>query len=246
MKSQAEKIPLAFELNYLRLRGDCISGRYTVDSELGVYRREHKGKRWTMLGAETMNRVPLVSLVVFLFSVNPAQSQELQNGGFENQLTGWTQSVSGNGGVGVIGTGTEGYRSAKMVAISQAEQVSAVTLSQTFSAHSGDLLQFDALALLDLNKNGLCDVSISTLDWSVNPTIPFSVAYAFQSYSYVLPSDAAYTLSFRVETLVVGSESRAEMFVDNVRMTAVPEPGAFLLLGVGAAVFSAGCFKRKR
>jgi hypothetical protein len=231
---------------YLGDGGDCISRTCMVEEVESVYRRAFKGKRWTMLGEEIMNRVPLVSLVVLLLSISPAQSQQLQNGGFENQLTGWTTSSSGGGGgLGVIGAGTEGYFCAKIVAISFGQE-SLATLSQTFSAHSGDVLQFDAEAPSLQNENGSCSVSLSTLGWSVDPTI--SPSDNFGSFSYTLPADASYTLSFQVSAVAVGppgTEARATMWIDNVRTTAVPEPGALLLLGVGAAVLSVGYFKRK-
>jgi hypothetical protein len=199
-----------------------------------------------MHGAKTMIRVPLASLAVLLFCISPAKPQGIQNGGFEDFLTGWTQSVSGGGGIGVIGGGTEGHRAAKVVATSSSPQGSAVvTLSQAFSAHGGDLLQFDASSHLTPSGSGVCGVSISASGWVLDTTIPPSDWYLGHSYS--LPSDATYTLTFRVETFATGSTTSriAEMWIDNVRTTAVPEPGTLLLLGVGAALLCVAALKRQ-
>jgi hypothetical protein len=119
-------------------------------------------------------------------------------------------------------------------------------LSQTFSAHAGDKLQFDARGWVQgMDAWVMCN--ISTSDW--NQDIYIS-GESFYGYSVTLPENADYFIGLEVTALAVssgqpGPPSAAMLDVDNVRVTAVPEPGALLLLGVGAAVLSAGYLKRK-
>jgi hypothetical protein len=194
-----------------------------------------------------MIRVPLASLAVLLFCISPAKPQGIQNGGFEDFLTGWTQSVSGYGGVGVIAAGTEGYRCAKMVAAAQSG-TSSVTLSQTFFAHYGDTLLFDAeVPTLQNAYPYYCNFSVSTVSpegWRTNP-ITISPSDSFISQSCTLPDDAIYSLTFQVFARGGGTEARAEMWIDNVRVTAVPEPGTLLLLVVGVTALCLRSFKGK-
>jgi hypothetical protein len=198
-----------------------------------------------------MNRVLLWTLIVFLSGLGPVQAQVLQNGGFENDLTGWETSLYGNATVEATTGGTEGSYCAHIQAMDFVGGFSAeAVLSQTFSAHAGDELLFDVAGypMAGFGGDATCSVSISSPGW--NDYFNIYQPGDFAPYSWILPADSVYELTFRVSAVAWDSGQGADasistMHIDNVRLAPVPEPSALLLLGIGGAVLSVVHLRRR-
>jgi hypothetical protein len=199
-----------------------------------------------------MNRVFLWALVVILSCSGLVQAGELQNGGFENELAGWTTSSYGNAYVEGTTGGTEGSSCAHLQAVDYVGMFDAeALLTQTFSAHGGDVLSFDVAGYY-LGGDATCSAEITTAGWS--HFFPTYEPGDFAPRSCTLPADGDYTLSFRAYAMAYPAlpgdppdSSISTLHIDNVRLTPVPEPSTLLLLGIcGAAVVTAHVRRRLR
>jgi hypothetical protein len=160
---------------------------------------------------------------VYLWSNDAAESPTVYNGHFDgNTFYGWDVATAGAATASLVLRDADNY-AARLVTGSP------VTISQYVDTPSGEFyLSFDAkfesptiLASLDVLLN---DDVIAHLD---------GVVGEFQSYQFLIDNVAMMnlddaTLSFRWD-----GDAGAVLLLDNVSLSAVPEPGTALLLTLG-------------
>jgi hypothetical protein len=110
-------------------------------------------------------------------------------------------------------------------------------MGQSFFGRAGDLLSFDFDWLTD--DGG--DPAVVTLDGSISllgnglaaqGTSLFSGETGYHTFSVVLPTTGIHQLGFGIFN-TIDNELISAVLIDNVTVTAVPEPSTWLLLGSG-------------
>jgi hypothetical protein len=196
----------------------------------------------------------LVGVVLFLC---PAAQSNITNGGFETtDLTGWTST----GTVFVTDfemsrdvvppiapdwTPTEGSYFASLWS-TDTMGTDVATLSQTFIANAGLVLQFDYF--FDFGDIApYYDTAVGTLTWSTGSVTLFEhntpghelaedENVDWTRISYVLPVSDTYTLDFTTTDGAVPGSYESILGVDNVQV--IPAPAAILLCTIGVSLVS--------
>jgi hypothetical protein len=123
-------------------------------------------------------------------------------------------------------------------------------IKQTFTANAGDILSFkwnfltnEQTPWADARYNDFAFVTLISVNTLANtysgfvnaPFVSgFSEQTGFQTFSRVLPSAGTYTLGIGVVD-VTDTLGASGLLVDDVQLSATPEPGTMMLLGSGLA-----------
>lgn len=217
-----------------------------------------------------------VIVVLMLLGKSSQTSAQIVNGGFEDPLNmnGWNvyvQSGSGEGSaqVGLDSAASEGLQCAMLQALAKArpgyEDSVAAHLSQTFSATAGQSVLFNLCVPSrsvwhmggdggELRGMGQANLWVE-LSGSGGYDEGFYAEYSSEYAAYTFPAfviDGSYTLSFMAEALARDNgapnsgcwNSEVIANIDNVQL--VPEPGALVLLGLGALGFLGWAWRSRK
>lgn len=199
----------------------------------------------------------VVSVAVLFCLAMPVQA-DITNGGFEAGLTGWSSAGTVSATTFEMARDlvptpdwlpTQGSYFASLWSTDSAGS-NASAMSQTFFANAGDVLSFDSF--FDFGDFapplGAYDTAQAVVAWDgVAPRVfEFNTPghelgdfanVGWNSYSFVLPETGGYTLTFSIADGNGVFESI--LGVDNVKVTAVPAPGAILLGAIGLSLVGA-------
>lgn len=151
-------------------------------------------------------------------------------------------------------------------AISSGRLAEGSAIKQSFQANAGEVLSFDWNFLTDEftvldpppepDFNDFAFVRIVSLapladtlapDFALSPTA-FAAETGFRTFAFTIPSTGTYTLSIGVMNVGDGG-TNSGLLVDNVRLTAVPEPSGLTLSALGgfcvAAAIGGGRIARR-
>jgi len=207
-------------------------------------------------------RCALASIVLVLSVAAGYTRADIINGGFESgDFTGWTVTVSDghpqdlSSATVLSGSAPEGSYYAYLKGACEYHYGFSgyARVQQVFQAGAGDTLSFDARASHQFVSDNQGAEASETYDvigpssYHVNNTIPEGSVW--NGYSVSLGDAGQYTLTFQAYSNVGTGNNPASdsyMRVDNVRLSAVPEPSALLLAAVGLIGSLAFCLWRKR
>ena len=183
-----------------------------------------------------MNKITAASLALGLLIGAPAvHATVLQNGGFETgNFTSWTQS--GNvaiANVPYFGIGNATLDGSYLAVFNSGDSTPNAVLTQTFATISGTDYtvsfvyggspgQSITVASTDLSNNALGSIAAISNGSFSSSTV----------FSYTFEADSAFstlTISDNIHNSTVSSDG----VLDNVSVTAVPEPASLSLLGAG-------------
>jgi hypothetical protein len=199
-----------------------------------------------------MRRTYVVFAVIAAIGLfaEPLMASGIVNGGFETgDLSGWSYQTSNGGSVTVeSGGATEGTYYARLLASSSNMEMVSATLTQEFDAVAGDRLSFSYLD--HTQGNMVVNAGVAPgVGFLVGPYNPFNVhgewceatnQNTWTSY-YEFTSSGHYTFSVSA----VAMNAIADLSVDAVLLTPVPEPSTFALLGVGVFGLLAYAWRRQ-
>jgi hypothetical protein len=168
----------------------------------------------------------VLALAIMGVTVSTAHANLVTNGGFETgDFTGWTQGGDMSF-TGVVGGTMEGSYFGIF-----GPTVSNGTLSQTIATTTGDLYNFSFLYGIDPGTPNYFSVSI---DGGVTNLYAVTNAGA----TSVTPLSFDFTATSGATNLVFTFfDAPAYVRLDNVNVSAVPEPAPLALLGIGALGF---------
>jgi hypothetical protein len=198
-------------------------------------------------------------LYVAVFSLCPIAQSAITNGGFETgDLSGWNISGTVNsvtseyareflglvqppsGGIWYPSEGN--YFASLWSTDSTGTDVS--SLSQSFTAEAGDILQFDYF--FDFGDySPYYDWAVGTLSWTGNSITLFELNTPghelnddenidWTKIMYTLPISDTYILGFTIADGAEPGSYESILGIDNVQV--IPAPGALLLVGIGVGI----------
>jgi len=130
-------------------------------------------------------------------------------------------------------------------------------IQQSFTANAGDQLHFNWNFLSDETGNHagndfafvLLDGSLQRIANTFTPSGPTSTVFTnetgYQAFSMLIPSSGAHTVAFGVVD-VSDALGASAVLIDNVGVTAVPEPGSVVLMLAGLAMVAGVVRTRSR
>lgn len=140
-----------------------------------------------------------------------------------------------------------GLASGSLNGLGNGNATSGSAIRQTFSANATDILTFDWNFLTSeltpsffndfafVNLISLSELADTNSTFVLSP-IPLFEQTGFNTFSFTVPTTGTYTLGLGV-TDVVDQVTNSGLLVDNVRLTAIPEPATILgSLTVGVAI----------
>jgi len=174
---------------------------------------------------------------------------------------GWTATVAGSGsGLATCYTITDGSASegAKYVILgtqattgSGIRSFTATLTSQAIAATAGDILSFDFRGnqqdlWIDNNNEGSFAVDVDPLvNGEGGARTDLESGSEWTEFSYIVPTTGSLSIVFRAHSFAKGDGwATASLDIDNIRLTPVPEPSTFVLLGIGAITLFA--WRRRR
>jgi hypothetical protein len=194
------------------------------------------------------------AMVAIGFVVQPLLAGTIVNGGFETgDLTGWSYQTSGDGSASVTvesGAAAEGTHYARLYASAYGMSSASATLTQEFDALAGDRLSFSYLDNTQGNMFVGAEVSPGDIHFSIGPYNPNNihgewteavVQSAPYGYYYEFPTSGHYTFSVSAQAM----NATADLGIDAVQLTRVPEPSTFVFLGISAIGFLANAWRRR-
>ena len=201
----------------------------------------------------------ILTLYVAVLSLCSIAKSAVSNGGFETgDLSGWNYS-------GTVGSVTNEYAREFLGLVqppsggiwypSEGNYFASLwstdsvgtdvsSLSQSFYAEAGDILQFDYF--FDFGDySPYYDWATGTLSWTGNSITLFEINTLghelnddenvdWTSIMYSLPISDTYTLGFTIADGAVPGSYESILGIDNVEV--IPAPGALLLVGIGVGI----------
>jgi MYXO-CTERM domain-containing protein len=175
--------------------------------------------------------LPIVP-VVTIATTGIAQANFIDDGGFENGLTGWTLDAA-NGGSGVYSVANDlfgqGIGQSAFLGYYAAPGQSSLMSNSIVSVAAGTQMQLDfSLAANGLGQIGIFQVSLDASSREMFSTLSTSYMQPLSSYSVTYTAMGAHRIAFGW----IGQPTGDLFILDGISVTAVPAPGAIALLGL--------------
>ncbi len=195
----------------------------------------------------SLAKLAILPLAFGLSSPALAATNLVTNGGFDGLLSDWTVSPgpgseiatsNGNAYSSCCDTSKLASQSNPFAVFGGGNVANVSVLAQTFGTFGGKdyILTFDLTALGAGSQGFLAEVfgkeSLGSLSPTATATTPFS------SYSLAFTADSSWTtIAFNVAPLGSGADDNIDTILDNVSVSAAPEPAtwATMILGFGLA-----------